>query len=310
QPGPPVEYNPKPGGDRPGPALHNFTYTENVRSARQTQRDYSFKNPLYNQQTRREATDLAHQAKSYERYDYPGRYKGESGEAFTRDRLLGLRGEACQVITEGDDARLVPGIYFDLVGHPREDLNRGWRPIRLEHRGKQYVSQGEDSADAAQGTHYNCVAILVPDDAEWRAEALPKPRIDGPQPAKVVGPPGEEIYCDEFGRVKVQFPWDREGNEDEHSSCWIRVSQNIAGALWGHMAIPRIGQEVIVSNFDGDPDQPVITGRGFNALQRPPYELPAHKTRMTLKSQTHKGDGFNELRFEDEAGQEEVFIHA
>ncbi|WP_095156257.1 type VI secretion system Vgr family protein [Pseudomonas sp. Irchel 3E13] len=310
QPGQPVEYNPRPGGDRPGPALHTFTYTENVRSARQTQRDYSFKNPLYNQQTRREATDLEHQAKSYERYDYPGRYKGEVGEAFTRDRLRGLRGEACQVITEGDDARLVPGIYFDLVGHPREDLNRGWRPIRLEHRGKQYVSQGEDSADAAQGTHYNCVAILVPDDAEWRAEALPKPRIDGPQPAKVVGPPGEEIYCDEFGRVKVQFPWDREGNEDEHSSCWIRVSQNIAGALWGHMAIPRIGQEVIVSNFDGDPDQPVITGRGFNALQRPPYELPAHKTRMTLKSQTHKGNGFNELRFEDEAGQEEVFIHA
>ncbi|WP_175652840.1 type VI secretion system Vgr family protein [Pseudomonas sp. Marseille-P9899] len=310
QPGLPVEYNPKPGGDRPGPALHNFTYTENVRSARQTQRDYSFKNPLYNQQTRREATDLEHQAKSYERYDYPGRYKGESGEAFTRDRLRGLRGDACQVIAEGDDARLVPGIYFDLIGHPREDLNRGWRPIRLEHHGKQYVSQGEDSADASQGTHYNCVATLVPDDAEWRAEALPKPRIDGPQPAKVVGPPGEEIYCDEFGRVKVQFPWDREGNEDEHSSCWIRVSQNIAGALWGHMAIPRIGQEVIVSNFDGDPDQPVITGRGFNALQRPPYELPKHKTRMTLKSQTHKGNGFNELRYEDEAGQEEVFIHA
>ncbi|MFK1566902.1 type VI secretion system Vgr family protein, partial [Pseudomonas aeruginosa] len=139
---------------------------------------------------------------------------------------------------------------------------------------------------------------------------LPKPRIDGPQQATVVGPPGEEIYCDEFGRVKVQFPWDREGRNDEHSSCWIRVSQNIAGALWGHMAIPRIGQEVIVSLFDGDPDQPIITGRNFNANQRPPYELPKHKTRMTLKSQTHKGNGFNEVRFEDEAGQEEVFIHA
>ncbi|SNS81867.1 type VI secretion system Vgr family protein, partial [Pseudomonas japonica] len=113
-----------------------------------------------------------------------------------------------------------------------------------------------------------------------------------------------------YGRVKVQFPWDREGKGDEHSSCWIRVSQNIAGALWGHMAIPRIGQDVIISNFDGDPDQPIITGRGYTALQRPPYELPKHKTRMTLKSQTHKGDGFNELRFEDEAGQEEVFIHA
>ncbi len=310
QPGPPVEYNARPGGDRPGPALHRFTYTENVRPARQVQRDYSFKNPFYNQETRREADDLEHQARNYERYDYPGRYKGEAGGAFTRDRLRGLRGDACQVIAEGDDARLVPGIYFDLVGHPREDLNRGWRPVHLVHHGKQYTSQAEDSADATQGTHYNCVATLVPDDTEWRPEAMRKPRIDGPQPARVVGPPGEEIYCDEFGRVKVQFPWDREGQEDEHSSCWIRVSQNIAGALWGHMAIPRIGQEVIVSNFDGDPDQPVITGRGFNALQRPPYELPKHKTRMTLKSQSHKGNGFNELRFEDEAGQEEVFIHA
>ena len=310
QPDPPVEYNAKPGGDRPGPALHRFIYTENVRTARQVQRDYSFKNPKYNQQTRREASDLEHQARSYERYDYPGRYKGETGEAFTRDRLRGLRGDACQVIAEGDDARLAPGVSFDLIGHPREEWNRGWRPIRLEHHGKQYVSQAEDSADASQGTHYNCIATLVLDDTEWRPEALPKPRIDGPQPARVVGPPNEEIYCDEYGRVKVQFPWDREGKEDEHSSCWIRVSQNIAGALWGHMTIPRIGQEVIVGFLDGDAEQPLVMGRGYTALQRPPYELPRHKTRMTLKSQSHKGDGFNELRFEDEAGQEEVYIHA
>ncbi|HBP0405278.1 TPA: type VI secretion system tip protein VgrG [Pseudomonas aeruginosa] len=310
QPGLPVEYNPMAGGDRPGPALRSFTYSENVRTARQTQRDYNFKNPLYNQQTRREGADLDHQASSYERYDYPGRYKSEVGEAFTQDRLRGHRGEARLAIVEGDDARLVPGISFDLIGHPREDMNRGWRPVHIKHHGKQYTSQAEESADAAVGTHYSSTATLVPDDAEWRARPLRKPRIDGPQQATVVGPPGEEIYCDEFGRVKVQFPWDREGNNDEHSSCWIRVSQNIAGALWGHMAIPRIGQEVIISNFDGDPDQPIITGRNFNANQRPPYELPAHKTRMTLKSQTHKGDGFNEVRFEDEAGQEEVFIHA
>ncbi|MFW4661411.1 type VI secretion system Vgr family protein [Pseudomonas aeruginosa] len=310
QPGLPVEYNPMAGGDRPGPALRSFTYSENVRTARQTQRDYNFKNPLYNQQTRREGNDLDHQASSYERYDYPGRYKSEVGEAFTQDRLRGHRGDARQAIVEGDDARLVPGISFDLIGHPRQDMNRGWRPVLIEHHGKQYTSQAEESADAAQGTHYSSTATLVPDDAEWRAEPLTKPRIDGPQQATVVGPPGEEIYCDEFGRVKVQFPWDREGRNDEHSSCWIRVSQNISGALWGRMAIPRIGQEVIVSNFDGDPDQPVITGRSYNANQRPPYELPANKTRMTIKSQTHKGDGFNEIRFEDEADQEEVFIHA
>ncbi|MDG9882647.1 type VI secretion system tip protein VgrG [Pseudomonas sp. GD04058] len=311
QPGPPVEYNPKPGADRPGPALHRFTYSENVRSARQVQRDYSFKNPRYTEQSTYKATDLEHQADSYERYDYPGRYRGEKpGEAFSRSRLLGLRGDACQVIAEGDDARLVPGLFFDMVGHPREDMNRGWRPVHLEHHGKQYVSQEEDSADADRGTHYNCIATLVPHDAEWRPEPLPKPRIDGPQMATVVGPPGEEIYCDEYGRVKVQFPWDREGKNDEHSSCWIQVSQGIAGALWGHMAIPRIGQGVIVSYQNGDADQPVITGRCYTALQRPPYELPANKTRMVFKSQTHKGNGFNELSFEDEAGQEEVFIHA
>lgn len=310
QPGLPVEYNPMAGGDRPTPALRSFTYSENVRTARQTQRDYNFKNPLYHQETQREGDYLDHQASRYERYDYPGRYKSEVGEAFTQDRLRGHRGQARLAIVEGDDARLVPGISFDLIGHPREDMNRGWRPVLIEHHGKQYTSQAEESADAAQGTHYSSTATLVPDDAEWRAEPMDKPLITGPQQATVVGPPGEEIYCDEFGRVKVQFPWDREGKNDEHSSCWIRVSQNIAGALWGHMAIPRIGQEVIVSNFDGDPDQPVITGRSYNANQRPPYELPANKTRMTIKSQTHKGDGFNEIRFEDEADQEEVFIHA
>jgi len=310
QPGPPLEYNPMAGGDSPGPALHSFVYTENVRTACQTQRDYSFKNPMYNQETECKGTDLDHQSNSYERYDYPGRYKGETGTAFTRDRLRGLRSDARIVRAQGDDARLVPGICFDLIGHPRQDMNRGWRPIRIEHHGKQYISLAEESAEAERGTHYSSTAILVPDDTEWRPSPLRKPRIEGPQQATVVGPAGEEIYCDRFGRVKVQFPWDREGNNDEHSSCWIRVSHNIAGALWGHMAIPRIGQEVIVGNFDGDPDQPIITGRNYNANQLPPYELPAHKTRMTIRTQTHKGEGFNEIRFEDEAAQEEIFIHA
>ncbi|WP_025804402.1 type VI secretion system Vgr family protein, partial [Pseudomonas chlororaphis] len=310
QPGLPVEYNPLAGGDRPQPALRSFAYTENVRTARQTQRDYDFKNPLYNQQTQRDGADLDHQARSYERYDYPGRYKSEVGEGFTQDRLRGHRGDARMARVEGDDARLVPGISFDLIGHPREDMNRGWRPVHIEHHGKQYTSQAEESADATQGTHYSSTATLVPDDAEWRALPLRKPRVEGPQQATVVGPPGEEIYCDEYGRVKIQFPWDREGRNDEHSSCWVRVSQNWAGATWGLVAIPRIGQEVIVGNFDGDPDQPVVIGRTYNALQRPPYDLPGNKTRMSLKSQTHKGDGFNELRYEDEAGQEEIFIHA
>ncbi|WP_236758012.1 type VI secretion system tip protein TssI/VgrG, partial [Aeromonas veronii] len=148
----------------------------------------------------------------------------------------------------------------------------------------------------------------------WRArigspEAPHKPMVDGPQIAIVVGPEGEEIYCDEHGRVKLQFPWDRYGSSNDQSSCWVRVSQGWAGGQYGMMAIPRIGHEVIVSFLEGDPDQPIVTGRTFHATNRPPYELPANKTRTVLRTETHQGEGFNELRFEDQAGQEEIYIH-
>ncbi|WP_343736810.1 type VI secretion system tip protein TssI/VgrG [Achromobacter sp.] len=307
----PVQYNPTPGGDQPQPALRRFAYTESVRTARQTQRDYTFHHPRYSHEHTCDGQDLSHQGRRYERYDYPARAKfDEAGRPFAENRLRGHRRDARMALVEGDDPRLQPGISFTLAGHPREDMNRGWRPVRIVHRGTQHASQAEESADAQSGTHYHYEAELVPDDTEWRAEPLPRPRIEGPQNAVVVGPPNEEIYTDAYGRVKVQFPWDRQGQQDEYSSCWIRVSQNIAGATWGHMAIPRVGQEVIVSYFDGDPDQPVITGRVYNRLQLPPYELPRHKTRMTIKSKTHKGEGFNELRFEDEMDQEEIYVHA
>jgi len=127
----------------------------------------------------------------------------------------------------------------------------------------------------------------------------------------VVGPPGEEIYVDKYGRVKVQFHWDRKGKYNEKSSCWIRVSQNWAGKRWGAMFIPRIGQEVIVDFIEGDPDRPIITGRVYNGASMPPYELPDQKTKSTVKTYSSKGGGgFNELRFEDKKGDEQIFIHA
>lgn len=309
--GGPVQYNPVAGGDQPTPALHKFVYAEQVRTARQTQRDYTYTHPRYDQEHSPVAADLDHQDARYERYDYPGRYKrDEAGKPFTQSRLLGLRRDARVAHVEGDDARLVPGVAFDLTGHPRADWNHGWRPVRMRHHGVQHTSQQEEAADGALGTHYRYSADIVPDRVDWKPAPAPKPRIDGPQMASVVGPANEEIYCDDFGRVKVQFPWDRLGKHDEHSSCWIRVSQNWAGAAWGHMAVPRIGQEVIVDFLDGDCDQPIITGRTYRATNLPPYELPKHKTRMTIKSKSHKGDGYNELRFEDELDQEEIYIHA
>jgi type VI secretion system secreted protein VgrG len=139
----------------------------------------------------------------------------------------------------------------------------------------------------------------------------PKPFVQGPQTATVVGPPGDEIHTDKHGRVKVKFRWDRYSPANDKSSCWIRVSQNWAGKRWGAMFLPRIGQEVIVDFLEGDPDQPIITGRVYNGESTPPYELPKEQTKSTIKSFSSKGGGgFNEIRFEDKKGSEQVFVHA
>ena len=306
-----VLYHANSGGDQARPCLRRLHYREQVRTARQVQRDYSFTHPAYHLQQEFNASDLQHQADDYERFDYPGRYKrDEVGIPFTRTRLATLRHDARIAEVEGDDVRLQPGLSFNLVEHPRADLNMHWRVASVRHEGAQFTSLQEEAAGAEQGTRYTQKALLVPGRIEWRPEAPPKPRIDGPHMATVVGPEGEEIFCDEWGRVKVSFPWDRESRDNEYSSCWVRVSQGWAGGGWGAMAIPRIGQDVVIQYVNADPDQPMITGRTYCGNQRPPYELPKHRTRMTIKSKTHKGQGFNELRFEDELGQEEVFIHA
>ncbi|WP_199101158.1 type VI secretion system tip protein TssI/VgrG, partial [Dyella sp. ASV21] len=194
--------------------------------------------------------------------------------------------------------------------HPRDGWNTGWRVLAMVHQGTQTTSQEEDGADASEGTHYHYTAQLLPDRVEWKPPHSPRPRMDGPQAATVVGPAQEEIYVNARGEVCVQFPWDRHGAFNEHRSYWVPVAQGWAGAGWGAMAIPRIGQQVMIDYVDGDCDRPMVIGRVYNALNPPPYALPRHKTRMTIKSQTHKGKGSNELRFEDEAGQEEIYVHA
>ncbi|AIG02146.1 Rhs element Vgr protein [Pseudomonas fluorescens] len=308
----PVIYQPMGGGDSMEPALHRFYYTEQVRTAVQVQRDYTFTHPCYRQQhTATGDQDLNNQHKDYERYDYPGRYKRDvAGKPFTKTRLSALRSDAKMAHLAGDDARLQPGLAFDVSDHPRDDFNDRWRTIAIEHEGKQHTCLEEEAFGSITGTSYELKATAIRWTSDWKAPLRDKPCIDGPQVATVVGPAGEEIYCDKWGRVKVSFPWDRSDKHNDHSSCWIRVAQGWAGATWGSMAIPRVGQELIISYLDGDPDQPIATGRAYRETNLPPYELPKHKTRTTIKSQTHMGEGFNELRFEDEQGQQEVYIHA
>ena len=301
----PVLYQPMAGGDAMAPALNRFHYTEQVRTAVQVQRDYTFTHPRYNQQ--HSATgdqDLDNQHKDYERYDYPGRYKRDiAGKPFTRTRLTSLRNDAKLAYLEGDDARLQPGLAFDLNEHPREDFNDRWRTIAVTHEGTQHTSLEEEAFGSDSGTSYALKATAIRWTSDWKAPLCDKPCIDGPQIATVVGPPGEEIYCDDWGRIKVQFPWDRSDKNNDHSSCWIRVTQGWAGATWGAMAIPRVGQELVISYLDGDPDQPIAIGRAYRQTNLPPYELPRLKAIATTKSREFGGTRANELRIDDTTAQ-------
>ena len=315
-----LTYNAKPAGDRSFACLWRFDYCRKVTTTSQTLRDYTFLNPNYNleHQHHSQASALtdnsasksaANSATVYEKYDYPGRYKkDEQGNPFSLYRLESELALSETANAEGDDMRVIPGYGFTLEGHANSAFNQDWLVVRVEHSGKQTGTLDEEAGE--EGNRYENTLFLIPHNKPWRSPLKPRPIIRGTQVAHVTGPEGEEIYCDEWGRVKLQFPWDRLGNFDEHSSCWVRVVQGWAGAQYGNMMIPRIGHEVLVKYLNGDPDQPIVVGRTYHSTTEPPYELPKHKTRMTIKSKTHKGNGFNELRFEDEMGREEVFIHA
>ena len=307
---PELEYNNSPSGAVKGQFIHKLTWREAVRSTDLKQRDYCFKNPRYSQQHELFRQREGGEPQSYELYNAYGRYKdGDSGKRFTQYRLEGVRNDASTGKGASNAMHLSAGHRFNVSEHPSQNLNRNHLITQVKHHGKQ--PQSMEAYEDNDGTFYsNKFKLHAVSVYSWRPQQPDKPRMDGPQMAHIVGPEGEEIYCDEHGRVKVQFTWDLKGENNEHSSCWIRVAQGWAGAGWGAMAIPRIGQEVIVDFLEGDPDQPIITGRTYHAVNTPPYGLPANKTRMSIKSQTHKGEGFNELRFEDENGKEEVFIHA
>nr|WP_240354194.1 type VI secretion system tip protein VgrG [Pectobacterium brasiliense] len=307
--GPELFFNLATQGLSEGDYVRRFRYAEAVSTAEVALKDYSFKTPAYGLLHSKVSGELAHQRESYQHFDYPGRFKQDpSGKAFTGYRLDALRANAMTGSGESNAAMLMPGSSFTLTEHPNPTLNAVWQLVAITHSGQQPQALEEESG--GEPTTYSNSFEVISAKSTWRADLPYKPMVDGPQIATVVGPAGEEIYCDEYGRIKLQFPWDRYGSSDDQSSCWVRVSQGWAGGQYGLIAIPRIGHEVIVSFLEGDPDQPIVTGRTFHATNPSPYPLPANKTRTSLRTSTHKGAGFNELRFEDQAGQEEVFIHA
>ncbi len=244
----------------------------------------------------------------YEVYDYPGMYlKNADGEQYASVRIDEL-GSKFEMANAATNARgLAVGSLLTLEDHPRADQNREYLVLGASY---DLSFENYESLPEGGGTSYRCAFVAMPSSQQFRPKRdTPKPFVQGPQTAVVVGPGGDEIYTDKYGRVKVQFHWDRRGKKDEKSSCWIRVSHPWAGKGWGSVATPRIGQEVIVDFLEGDPDQPIITGRVYNAEQLPPFGFPAGAVLSGIKSQTHKGAGYNELSMDDTAGVEKITIH-
>ncbi|HDV1495739.1 TPA: type VI secretion system tip protein VgrG, partial [Escherichia coli] len=285
-----------------------FRYEAYVRPSSVQSQDYTFKVPDWPGMYEQQGENLNGQLAQYEIFDYPGRFKDEQhGKDFTLYQMESLRSDAEKATGQSNSPKLWPGTRFTLTGHPQKMLNREWQVVQSILSGDQpqalHGSQG-------RGTTLGNQLEVIPADRTWRPRLQSKPKVDGPQSAIVTGPKGEEIFCDEHGRVRVKFHWDRYHGMTEASSCWVRVSQAWAGPGFGNLAIPRVGQEVIVDFLNGDPDQPLVMGRTYHEDNRSPGSLPGTKTQMTIRSKTYKGSGFNELRFEDATSNEQVYIHA
>jgi len=284
-----------------------------VRSGKIALRDYNFTTPSANMEVKAQMIrDYEHAA--LEQYDYPGDYAGHGqGERLARLRLEAEQADM-EVLRGGGNARgMVPGFLFKLEDYPREDQNREYLILSVTHD----VLNDEYDADASStesGFNYCCSIVAMPSNEPFRApHHTPRPIVHGPQTGVVVGKSGDEIWTDEYGRVKVQFHWDREGAKDENSSCWIRVSHGWAGKKWGMQFLPRIGHEVVIEFLEGDPDRPLVTGSVYNAENMPPYDLPDKATQSGIKTRSSKGgtsSNYNEIRFEDKKDAEKLAIHA
>lgn len=297
---------------RPGAseAIHDWCMSAEVQPGGYTLQDFDFEKPTANLLAKSVLAGNYPQSR-HERYDYPGKYtERKTGESYARTLIESLHTGAQRATGVTHARGLFPGALMTLTEHPRSEQNAQY--LLLEVRYELSSDTYEPAPPDNPAPVMKCTFVALSRQQPFRAPCLSrKPLVYGPQTAMVVGKQGEEIWTDKYGRIKVQFHWDREGQRDENSSCWIRVAQGWAGKRWGSLYTPRIGQEVVVSFLEGDPDQPLVTGSVYNADTMPPCTLPEHATRSTIKSHSSKGGGgYNELRFEDKKGAEQVFLHA
>jgi type VI secretion system secreted protein VgrG len=333
-----ITYEDAEGGTREEDRIYDWEKVQEWRSGKYTLWDHCFELPHKHLEAEANIIDsvqvggVNHKLKvggndKLEIYDYPGEYAqrfdgiqpGGGDRAADLQKIfqdnrrttdLRIQEEAlpCLTIQAASNCRhFVSGYKFNLERHFNADGE--YVLTGVSHSARQPGDYRSNGADFDYSNSFTCIPAALP----FRPQRLtPKPVVQGTQTAVVVGPKGEEIFTDKYGRVKVQFHWDREGKNDENSSCWVRVGTPLAGKQWGMVHIPRIEQEVIVDFLEGDPDQPIIIGSVYNAREMPPYGLPDNKTQTGIKSRSSKGgsgENFNEFRFEDKKGEEQIYLH-
>ncbi|MGP0172100.1 type VI secretion system Vgr family protein [Pseudomonas sp. NCHU5208] len=309
----PLNYQQDSGMAASHEVVRAFGVRLETRTTQVTWRDYDFEQP----KLQMEASYSSEFFPTLEMYDYPGRFTDRTrGKHLAKRSLERLRSD--YELAEGkSDAYLCCGHFLALTGHPRQPWNDLWLLTEVIHEGKQpqvleeSVTSNTQPGDGFQQGYRNRFTA-TPWDIPFRPGLEhPKPKVLGSQTAVVTGPAGEEIHCDQYGRVKVQFFWDRDGQGNDKTSCWLRVASNWAGKAYGGVAIPRVGMEVLVTFLEGDPDQPLVTGCLYHAEHVVPYDLPANKTRSVFKTLSSPGGGgYNEFRIEDRKGAEQIYIHA
>lgn len=310
----PIEILPYTQGiGRPGGAIWGWARRFEVAAHMATSSDFDFLTPAQKLKTEKTAQPVStlDKAKVAELYIHPGGFTKATGDGrgqqISDRHVEAARAETERCTAEGDAFAVSVGSTIKIKAGPNAS------PVNYLIVATTHVYSGGKYRSGSGGEDELTVQMeVIPAAVQFRPlQKTPRPRIYGPQTAIVAGTAGEEIDTDKHGRIKVHFHWDRVQEGGSTSSCWIRVAQSVAGAKWGGFVIPRIGQEVVVEFLNGDPDAPLVTGAVYNGANEVPYPLPANKTRSTFKTRsTPKSQGFNELRFEDKAGSEEVFFNA
>ena len=300
--------------------LDDWDFTQGLQSGRAYTDDFDFKKPRADLAQMRKMPP-GHANDEFEVYEFPGQFTEHAeGEHYAKVRVEEQIAAHERAVAQGNARNLVgaTGSLMTLRNYPREDQNAKYLLLSVTY----HLTENVQASDASKGSTQRFAIEALPTSRAFRpARITPKPRTQGLQTAWVVGPPGEEIYCDKFGRVKVQFHWDRLGKMDEQSSCWMRFSSSWAGSNFGAIAIPRIGMEVLVDHIDANPDRPIIVGVVYNADNMPPWALPANQTQSGIKTKSSKGGApgagqkngpgdANIIRFEDKAGAEQLWLHA